>query len=212
MYTMDGLIKALLDGDRNRAVAEAAALVSKGVSPDSIVLNGIDPAMNRLDAKCTIEQFNLLEIMLVGRCLTAVITEIFPNGIVSSRDKGTVVIAALEGDVHDIGKNITKMLLASKGYHVIDCGKDCAVEKLAETALNEKADAVFVSGLITSVIPNVRKIKSQLEALGIGSISVVAGGAALKQSTPEHLNVDFVADNAFEGLHYLESKAAVSNN
>ncbi|MCE5312053.1 MAG: cobalamin-dependent protein [Nitrospiraceae bacterium] len=212
MKQMQRLIDALLDGDRQQALDEARRLVSEGATPDSIVINAIEPAMNRLDAKCTVEQFNLLEIMLVGRCLTAVVNEIFPQGMTASLTKGCVVIATLEGDVHDIGKNITKMLLASKGYNVVDCGKDCSVQKLCDTAEAQKADAVFVSGLITSVIPNVKKIKEELETKGLGCIMVVAGGAALKQSTSDHLNVDFVAENAFEGLHYLESKIGARNN
>lgn len=211
MKQMHSLIDALLDGDRQQALEEAKRLVSDGVSPDSIIINAVEPAMNRLDAKCTVEQFNLLEIMLVGRCLTAVVNEIFPQGMSASMSKGCVVIATLEGDVHDIGKNITKMLLTSKGYNVIDCGKDCSVERLCSAADENKADAVFVSGLITSVIPNVRKIKEHLGTKGL-AMMVVAGGAALKQSTAEHLNVDFVAENAFEGLHYLESKIAARNN
>jgi dimethylamine corrinoid protein len=201
---MKELISALLEGDKQSAVTEAKKLLSSGSSREDIIINGIQKAMSELDAKCTAEHFNLLEIMLVGRALSAVVAELYPEGIPQTTAKGTVVIASLEGDIHDIGKNIVKMVLGGKGYRVIDCGKDCPVEKLVDTAEKEKAAAVCVSGLITAVIPQVRKIKDMLRAKGLSHIKVAAGGAALKQSTAESLNVDYVADTAFDGAHYIE--------
>jgi methanogenic corrinoid protein MtbC1 len=70
--------------------------------------------------------------------------------------------------------------------------------------------AVAVSGLITHVIPLVRLVKGELSARGLESVSVVAGGAALKQSTPEKLNVDFVGETAFDGLHFIEGLAGLT--
>jgi len=81
--------------------------------------------MRQLDEKCTMEQFNLLEIMLTGRAATEVIKYLFPSGQIVTARKGTIVLAVLEGDVHDIGKNILKMILIASGYRVVDCGKNC---------------------------------------------------------------------------------------
>jgi methanogenic corrinoid protein MtbC1 len=121
--------------------------------------------------------------------------------------KATVVIAALEGDVHDLGKNILKMVLAGSGFRVVDCGKDCPVPKLIEVAEKEQPLAIGISGLITNIIPLVRQVKDLLRLRDLGRVKVMAGGAALKQSSPDKLNVDFVADSAFDGVHYLESLA-----
>ena len=118
--------------------------------------------------------------------------------------KGTVVIATLEGDVHDLGKNILKMVLIGKGYHVVDCGKDCPLQKLMDMAETEQPIAIGVSGLITPVIPQVRQVKDRLALRKLDRVKVIAGGAALKQSSPDKLNVDFVAESAFDGLHYIE--------
>ena len=160
--------------------------------------------MSALDAKCTLEQFNLLEIMLAGRAVTEVMKTLYPSGTAMASTKGTVVIATLEGDVHDLGKNILKMVLIGKGYHVVDCGKDCPLQKLIEVAETEHPLAIGVSGLITPIIPLVRQVKDQLALRGLDRVKVIAGGAALKQSSHTKLNVDFVAESAFDGLHYLE--------
>ena len=204
---MKRLVQALLDGDHAAALAEAKRLRGAGMAPERIVTGGLEAAMKRLDDKCTVESFNLLEIMLVGRAVSAVANELYPEGLPPERGRDTFVIATLEGDVHDLGKNITKMVLIGKGYRVVDLGKDCPVENLVNAAEREHAHAVLVSGLITPVIPQVRRVRPALAERGLGGVKVVAGGAALKQSSAEALNVDYVAESAFDGARYLDGLA-----
>ena len=172
-----------------------------------IVIHGVDAAMSMLDAKCTLEEFNLLEIMLAGRSVMDVMKFLYAGGMATAGAKGTVVIASLEGDIHDLGKNILKMVLIGNGYHVVDCGKDCPLQKLMEVAEREHPVAIGISGLITPIIPLVRQVKDQLALRGLDRVLVIAGGAALKQSTPSKLNVDFVAETAFDGIRYIEQIA-----
>jgi dimethylamine corrinoid protein len=202
--TMDTLVKALLDGDQAGALAETKSLRDGGVEREQIVTEGVEKAMAQLDAKCTVEQFNLLEIMLSGRAVMGVIKELYPPMEPPPRTKATVVVGTLEGDVHDLGKNVLKGVLTASGYRVVDCGKDCPLAKMIDAAEREAALAVSVSGLITSVIPQVRSLRRKMAERGLGHIKVMAGGAALKQASPEILNVDFVGDTAFDGLHYLD--------
>lgn len=199
------LIAAILDGDCAESVSQAVYLRDCGMSPEHIVLHGIEAAMSELDGKCTLEEFNLLEIMLAGRAVTEVMKVLYPSGTTMSSTKATVVLAALEGDVHDLGKNVLKIVLIGKGYRVVDCGKDCTLEGLIDAAERENPVAVGISGLITPVIPQVRQVKELLRIRGLDRIKVIAGGAALKQSSPEKLNVDFVAESAFDGSHYLDT-------
>lgn len=201
---MAALVETLLAGDHAGALAEARRLRGRGVTPERIVTEGMEAAMRRLDDKCTVESFNLLEIMLVGRAVAAVANELYPEGLPPEQGRATFVIATLEGDVHDLGKNITRMVLIGKGYRVVDLGKDCPVETLVNAALREQAEAVLVSGLITPVIVQVRKVRPALAGQGLGHVKVVAGGAALKQSSPDALNVDYVAETAFDGARYLD--------
>jgi len=202
---MQSLVDALLNGDQARSITEARSLRDAGVEVERIVVEGIEAAMQQLDGKCTIEQFNLLEIMLVGRAVMSVMKELFPNGAPDKPTRGTLVVASLEGDVHDLGKNIVKMVLTGKGYRVIDCGKDCPLGKLIDVAEQQQADGIGISGLITTVIPQVKRVRELLEQRGLGHIKILAGGAALKQATAESLKVDFVAETAFDVAHYLGS-------
>lgn len=198
------LIAALLAGDKVAALAETSHLRAAGVTPESIVTQGLEIAMAQLDDKCTVEQFNLLEIMLVGRAISVVVHELYPEGLPPTQGRATFVIATLEGDVHDLGKNIVRMVLIGKGYRVVDLGRDCPLDKLVTAAAQEHARAVLVSGLISPIIPQVRRVRDVLRAHGLGDVTVVAGGAALKQLTSAELNVDYVAENAFDGARFLD--------
>jgi dimethylamine corrinoid protein len=200
---MDSLIRALLEGDAAESLTQAKHLQASGVSITRIVTEGIESAMSRLDAKCTLEQFNLLEIMLVGRAVMEVMKHLCPPGTPVPEAKSTVVVATLEGDVHDLGKNILKMILTGNGYRVVDCGKDCPLQTLVDRVEKERPIAVGISGLISPVAPLVRKVRPILKERGMDRVKILAGGAALKQSSPERLNVDFVAESAFDAVNFI---------
>jgi methanogenic corrinoid protein MtbC1 len=204
-FQMSNLVAAILEGDCAAARSEAEHLRHSGAGPEQIVTRGIEAAMLTLDEKCTLQQFNLLEIMLAGRAVMEVMKFLYPAGTAPAGRKGAVVVATPEGDVHDLGKNILKIVLTGGGYQVIDCGKDCPLRKLIEAAEKERPLAIGISGLITPIIPLVRQVKDQLLLRRLDKVKVIAGGAALKQSSARQLNVDFVADSAFDGLHYLDA-------
>ncbi len=202
--SMHLLIRAMLDGDSVQAVDETRKLRNAGVKHEQIISDGVEAAMNQLDTKCTAEQFDLLEIMLVGRAVMEVMKELYPSGVPLPQTKGTVVIGTLEGDIHDLGKKILRMVLTGKGYRVVDCGRDCPVETLIDTAEQEGAQAIGVSGLLTTVIPQVCQVREKMMKRGLEHIKILAGGATLKQATRESLNVDFVAETTFDGVRYLD--------
>ncbi len=80
--TMDVLVKALLDGDQAQAVAAAKKLGEAGVGHEQIIMDGVEAAMLELNAKCTVEEFNLLEIMLAGRAVMGVMKELYPPALI----------------------------------------------------------------------------------------------------------------------------------
>ncbi len=195
---------AVLDGDVSQAIIEVKNLLNTKVKPEKIIKEGVVKVMVELDKKCTVEHFNLLEIMMAGRVIMAIVNELYPIGIPSSQAKGTIIIGTPEGDIHDLGKNIVKIMLMGKGYRVIDCGKNCPIEELINAAEKETANAIFISGLISTIIPKVREVKSKLSRRNLKDIKIVAGGGALKQLTAKSLNVDYVAETVFDGLNYLK--------
>jgi methanogenic corrinoid protein MtbC1 len=201
---MDQLVAAIVDGNRSEAVETVRLLRNQGVTHGELVTDGVEAAMKQLDLKCTAERFSFLEIMLSGRAVMGVVNELYPAGTEMPNCRGTVVLCAVKGDIHDLGKNIVKIVFTASGYRVVDCGTDCPVDLLVSTAEKEGAIAVGLSSLITTTVPNVRKVRTALRARGLGRIPVLAGGAALMQASAEDLNVDFVARSVFDGLRFLE--------
>jgi methanogenic corrinoid protein MtbC1 len=205
------LVWYLLDGDYKKAVIEVNNLLLLGVSREEIVTSAIEESMLHLDDKCTVEHFNLLEIMLVGRASMEVMKVLYPQEQQMPITKGTVAVAALEGDVHDIGKNIAKMILTSRGYKVIDCGKDCSVKLLIDILEKEKPMAVGIAGLTPTVIQQVQSLRGKLNETGKGDIKIVAGGASLKQLSANYLNADAVVQTAFDLERYLNGLGGYSD-
>jgi methanogenic corrinoid protein MtbC1 len=193
---MDGNVAAALGASRRPLETTEARQIR--------VVAALERAMDLMSDKCTSAQFNLLEIMLTGRAAMAVVRDAFPEGTARST-KGTVVIATPEGDVHDLGKNITRMVLTAKGFRVVDCGKDCPLPVMIQAVQQDAAFALLVSGLISPVASLVRQLRGKLREAGLSGVKLVAGGAALKQCTAESLNVDHVAEDAFTCVRYLEA-------
>lgn len=182
-------------------------MLASGVTEEELIAQGVEAAMERLDAKCTVEEFNLLEIMLAGRAVNAILEDLFPrqSSTATPTTGEVVVLASLQGDVHDLGKNLVATILRAKGFAVVDAGKNCSVQQVCDVALAHAPLAVGISGLLTLVIPQLRELRGALERAGLGSVKLLAGGAALKQFSPDALRVDFVADSVFDGVRYLQS-------
>jgi len=204
---LESLVQALTEGERERSLEIVHELLSGGTRPLDIVAGGVEQAMAALDKKCTAEQFNLLEIMLAGRAVMAVIRRLFPEETALPDPRATAVVAVLEGDIHDIGKAIVKILLTGSRFRVVDCGKDASMAAVVAAAAQSGAAAVCVSGLVSSVIPQVRALRPALASAGLAHVRVLAGGAVLKQCTASALNVDYVGQTAFDAIAYLNSIA-----
>jgi len=205
---MQRLITTLVDGDSEAALAQVRRLRAAGTTAERIVSDALEPAMEQVDAKCTVDAFNLLDIMLVGRAVTVVANELYPRGIPADHGKAALVIASPQGDVHDLGKNIVTMILTGKGYRVCDLGRNCPTQAMVEATRREGASALLVSGLLTTVIPEVRRLRPALARRGLQSVKLLAGGAALRQASAADLDVDYVAQTAFDGAAWLEGVLA----
>ena len=121
-----------------------------------------------------------------------------------SRSNGVkVVLATVKGDIHDIGKNIVKVLFENYGYQVIDLGKDVAPEKIVEAAVKHNAAVVGLSALMTTTVGAMEEtIKALRKA---GSFKIICGGAVLTQDYADSIGADFYAPNAVSAVNYANS-------
>jgi len=117
--------------------------------------------------------------------------------------KGKIIMATVKGDIHDIGKNIVKVLLDNYGYDVIDLGKDVAPELIVETARESGVKMVGLSALMTTTVPSMEETIKQLRAAGLDT-KVVVGGAVLTQEYADMIGADKYAKDAMETVRYAE--------
>ena len=211
--TVTEIRQAIIAGENEDAVAIADTLINRGVKPEEIIVHGVTKAMEYLDKKCTIRDFCLLELMLAGRAAMDVIDRLYAEGtatddILFDTDLypgKKIILGTIKGDIHEIGRNIFSMVMRSHGYQVIDMGKDVDPADFVMASIEHQADFIGISSLITTTIPHVREIRRLTVDKGFRTVKIIAGGAALQQSNAEYLNVDHVADTAFDGLHYIRS-------
>ncbi|MDO8586548.1 MAG: cobalamin-dependent protein [Armatimonadota bacterium] len=209
IHIMEDLIKSVLTGDSRQAREDAARLVSCGTPAQAIVVDGLASAMSQLDSKCSVDDFDLLAIMLAGRCVLQVIDFLYQSDAVSaSWSKGVAVLGTIQGDVHDLGKNIVKAVFSGAGYQIVDLGTGVAPRRFVEAAGETQADFIMVSSLLTTSLANIKPIRDLLP--GNNGALVIAGGAAVEQASAADLNVDFTAANVFDGLRFCDNKVGAS--
>ena len=124
----------------------------------------------------------------------------------TQRSRLTIVIATVKGDVHDIGKNIVKVLLENYGFHVIDLGKDVPPETVLETVKRENAQLVGLSALMTTTVVNMRET-IQLLRQEVPHVKVMVGGAVLTQEYADSIDADFYGKDAMASVRYATELA-----
>lgn len=122
----------------------------------------------------------------------------------ASAEKATFVIATVKGDIHDIGKNIVKLLLENYGFNVIDLGRDVAPETIVDTVIKNNAPIVGLSALMTTTVPAMEETIKQLREKA-PSCKIVVGGAVLTQEYADKIGADKYAKDAMETVRYAES-------
>ena len=109
--------------------------------------------------------------------------------------KGKIIIATVKGDIHDIGKNIVKIMLENYGYEVIDLGKDVPIETVVETAKKQNIKLIGLSALMTTTVQNMKDTIQAIKDAGIDA-KVIVGGAVLTEEYAKKINADYYAKDA----------------
>jgi methylmalonyl-CoA mutase cobalamin-binding domain/chain len=218
MEPLDELASLVQKGENTMAVACANRMLSDSYSVEDIV-GAVSEGLIILRDKCTIENFQLLDVLLASRAMAEVVDECIAKELQNEMDnptnqdkinkkkeaQKTLVIGTIQGDVHDLGKHVLATLCRFSNLNVVNIGKDMPVEAFVKAAIKEKADFVGVSCLMTVCLTKIKDIKSALVEKGYGHIKVVGGGSAAQQSSAEALNIDYLAYDAFEGMDYFSN-------
>jgi len=198
------LQQAIRKGLKERA-AELTAVMSATTPPMQIVNDELIAALNAVGKGFETGSIFLPQLLMsaeAAKAALAVVKTAMENGK-QSTDRGTVVIATVRGDVHDIGKNILKLLLETYGFTVVDLGKDVPPDVIVETVERTHAPLVGLSALMTTTVPAMEKTIALLKER-TPWCKVMVGGAVLTEAYAKRIGADHYAADAMEGVRYAE--------
>ncbi|GAB1477268.1 corrinoid protein [Bacillota bacterium] len=186
-------ISEQLQNGNARAVKELVrSAVSHGIEPQTVLNEGLLSGMAIVGEKFKNDEIYMPEVMVAARAMNAG-TSLLKTYMAAETDKvkGTVVIGTVKGDLHDIGKNLVKMMLECKGINVVDLGTDVASETFLNAALESNADIIACSALLTTTMKEMENVVIALNEKSLnGKIKVMIGGSPVNQSFCDSIGAD----------------------
>jgi 5-methyltetrahydrofolate--homocysteine methyltransferase len=207
---LNALQDAILRGDGTTAAALTAEAVEAGVDAVEIVNRGMIPAMDAVGRRFETHECFVPELLFSGRAMKAALAVVQP--LLAARHEepaGTVLIATVQGDLHDIGKNLVCSMLEGGGFRVHDLGVDVTASKVVDAVKRLSPDIVALSALLTVTLP---AMKGTIEALRRANardgIKVMVGGAPVTRQYAVEIGADGYSDNAFGAVRLARSLMA----
>jgi len=199
---IDAIRDAVIGGKHGDIKAIVQEALNAGVDADAIINDALISAMDIVG-----KNFGSGKIF-VPEMLVAAVT--MKNGLdvvkpllagEESRSRGTVIMATVQGDLHDIGKNLVTMMLEGAGFKVIDLGVDLSVERLLDKVKEIKPDVLGLSALLTTTMPEMKKVVEELVNQGLRKdVKVMIGGAPVDRGFAEKIGADGFGANAAEAV------------
>ena len=197
--------EALEKGKRMRVVEYVQKALDEGIAPQTILTEGLLPGMDRVGVKFRDNEIFVPEVLVAARAMNAGSELLKPllaeAGAVSL---GTAVIGTVHGDLHDIGKNLVKMMIEGKGITVVDLGVDVTPEAFVTAAKENNAGIICCSALLTTTMPVMGEVVKAVKEAGL-SAKVMVGGAPITQEFADSIGADaYTADAASAAMKAAE--------
>lgn len=172
--------------------------IDEGLSPQDILENGLLAGMNVVGQRFKDNEIFVPEVLVAARAMNRGITVLRPllaaEGV---EEKGTVIIGTVKGDLHDIGKNLVRMMMEGKGLKVIDLGVDVATEAFVEAAIENKAKIIACSALLTTTMGEMEHVVKAVRASELGgTVKIMVGGAPITEAFAQSIGADCYTPDA----------------
>jgi 5-methyltetrahydrofolate--homocysteine methyltransferase len=197
MVKYQNLADAIIRGDNVASKKITRKLVSEGVSAIDILNDGLVPGMGVVGKKFKANEMYIPEVLIAARAMHAAMDVIKP--MLSESDTNTIgkiIIGTVQGDLHDIGKNLVAMMLEGAGFTVIDLGVDIPPQKFVKELKKNGARLLGISALLTTTMPVMKNVIEAVRASYGKSIKVIVGGAPLTREYAESIGADGYAPDA----------------
>jgi len=194
------LKEAVVEYDEDLAKEYAQIALDEGINPNNAIFDGLVSGMEEVGRLFESQEYFVPELLMCADALYAGLDILKPH--VQKMDlgvRGSVVIGTVEGDVHDIGKNIVKMMFDVAGFEVYDLGRDVPLDKFVEEQMKTESDLVCLSAMMTTTMTGMQKVISDLKAKN-PDIKIMIGGAPVSSDIADKFGADGYADNANNAL------------
>lgn len=198
MSTLIEIGNALEKGKKKLVVQYVQQALDEGVSAQEILTDGLLPGMDRVGVKFRANEIFVPEVLVAARAMNAG-TELLKPLLAQegAESPGKMVLGTVKGDLHDIGKNLVKMMVEGKGIEVIDLGVDVEPQAFIQAAIDNDADIIGCSALLTTTMPVMGEVVKAAEAAGIrDKVKIMIGGAPVTQDFCNAIGADFYTADA----------------
>lgn len=197
MPQLNDLTAAVADGKRVDTVRLTQELIAEGNAPSDIVEKGLVPGMAIVGERFKNNEIFVPEMLIAARAMKEALKLLEPllaeAGI---KPKYTVVVGTVQGDLHDIGKNLISMMWRGAGFAVVDLGTNVAPEKYLAAVLEHNANLVGLSALLTTTMPAMKATVALLRASNLTNTKIMVGGAPITQAFADEIGADGYASDA----------------
>ena len=202
----DKLKTAVLKGNRNGIVKITKEALESGENPSELLNQVLLPAINQVGEYFDQGKYFLPQLIASAEAMKNSIEVLEPLLQTGSagEEMPVVVIATVEGDIHDIGKNLVALMLKNHGFHVIDLGKDVPQAKILETAREHHAEFIALSALMTTTMQRMREIVAAAKQEGI-TAKIIIGGAVITQEYADEIGADGYSKDAADAVKLAKS-------
>jgi corrinoid protein of di/trimethylamine methyltransferase len=194
------MTQSILDGDSDIAVALAKQAIEIGVDPLEAISNGFVLGVNQVGENFACGQAFLPELVMAGEAMKAAVATLEPEMQrrgTSRQVLGKVVLATVEGDIHEIGKTLVGTMLSASGFQVYDLGVDVPSERIIEKVNEVDADLVGLSALLTTTMVKQKEVISEMDKLGLRKkVKVMVGGAPVTREWVQKIEADGYSEDA----------------
>jgi trimethylamine corrinoid protein len=201
---MTRLTEAVIAGDTAAAERLARAALEARQDAQEVIENACIPGILKVGDLWEQGDYFLPELMASAEAMKAAMGVLRPaleRAQAARLSRGTVVIGTIEGDIHDIGKNLVSSMLSANGFDVIDLGADVKLERFIDTALESGADLICLSALLTTTMTGQRRLVERLKERGVREqFKVLVGGAPVTEAWARTIGADGYGENALAAV------------
>ena len=198
MVNLNGVSEALQRGKADRVSELIRQALNEGITPKNILKEGLIHGMSIIGKKFKKNEVYVPEVLIAARAMHAGMDVLKPKLIETGvKNIGKVVMGTVQGDLHDIGKNLVEMMLEGAGFEVIDLGTDISKDKFVEAVKEHKPNIIGMSALLTTTMVNMVEVIKALDVAGLrDKVKIMVGGAPITQNYADQIGADGYSPDA----------------